>query len=211
MKTDDFIKTLAADSSPVLRFRPAVIVGVATGILMTAVLFFALIGFRADIAQAVESLRFQFKFVATFVLAATAIHAVAGLGRPGARTAPLIIALATAPLLVGAAVGAELFALPRQLWLPRLIGRNALPCLTLIPFLAAGPLICLFAVLRKGAPSNPGLAGAVAGLAASGIGAFFYAANCEDDSPLFVMTWYTLAILMVTATGYLAGRKLLRW
>jgi hypothetical protein len=48
-------------------------------------------------------------------------------------------------------------------------------------------------------------------LAASGIAATFYAANCTDDSALFVMTWYPIATLIVTTAGYLVGRKLLRW
>ncbi len=61
------------------------------------------------------------------------------------------------------------------------------------------------------ASSSPGLAGAVAGLAASGIAATFYAANCTDDSALFVITWYPIAILIVTTAGYLIGSKLLRW
>lgn len=211
MKTDDLINALAADSPPIWRFKSIVMLGVIAAILVAAGLFFALVGFRPDIAQAMESSHFLFKFVVTSALAATGLYAVAALGRPDGSTATRLIALAAAPVLLGAAAGAELVALPEAMWLPRLIGHNALACLTLIPFLAAGPLICLFAVLRKGAPSNPGLAGAVAGLAASGIGAFFYAANCEDDSPLFVMVWYTLAILIVTAIGYLAGRKLLKW
>ena len=48
-------------------------------------------------------------------------------------------------------------------------------------------------------------------MAASGIAATFYAANCTDDSALFVVTWYTIATLIVTTAGYLIGRKLLRW
>jgi hypothetical protein len=95
--------------------------------------------------------------------------------------------------------------------MPRLVGHNARFCLTLIPLLSIGPLACLLAALREGAPSNPGLAGAVAGLAASGIAATFYAANCTDDSALFVITWYPIATLIVATAGYLIGRKLLRW
>jgi hypothetical protein len=38
-----------------------------------------------------------------------------------------------------------------------------------------------------------------------------YATNCFDDSPLFVVTWYPLAIGTVTLAGYLSGRWLLRW
>ena len=72
------------------------------------------------------------------------------------------------------------------------MGMHAQNCLTLIPLLSIGPPICLLA-LRNGASTRPGLAGAIAGLAASGIGATFYATNCTDDSPLFVVTWYPLA------------------
>ena len=65
--------------------------------------------------------------------------------------------------------------------------------------------------MRQGAPEKPGFAGAMAGIAASGIGATFYAANCTDDSPLFVALWYPMAIAIVAAIGYVAGRRLLRW
>jgi hypothetical protein len=41
--------------------------------------------------------------------------------------------------------------------------------------------------------------------------ATFYAANCADDSALFVITWYPIATLIVTTAGYLVGRKLLSW
>ncbi|MGR9426311.1 NrsF family protein [Rhizobium leguminosarum] len=211
MKTDDLIRSLAADSSPPWRFRSLVTAGVVASVVLAAVLFFVLIGFRPDIAQAMESGRFLFKFVVTIALAVTAVRAVIALGRPGDSARSRVVALALVPLLVLAAAAVELLSIPRDLWMPRLVGHNARFCLTLIPLLAAGPLACLLAVLRKGAPSYPGFAGAVAGLAASGIGATFYAANCNDDSPLFVMTWYTIAILMVTLVGYLIGRKVLRW
>jgi len=105
----------------------------------------------------------------------------------------------------------ELLIVPASQWMPRLIGHNADRCLVLIPFLSIGPLACILIALRRGAPSSPGLTGAVAGLAASGIAATFYAANCRDDSPLFLVTWYPIAILMVTTIGYLIGRKLLNW
>jgi hypothetical protein len=51
----------------------------------------------------------------------------------------------------------------------------------------------------------------MAGLAAGGIAATFYATNCADDSPLFVATWFSLATLIVAASGYLMGRRLLAW
>jgi hypothetical protein len=67
------------------------------------------------------------------------------------------------------------------------------------------------AALRNGAPLDPSLSGAIAGLAASSIAAAFYAMNCFDDSPLFVITWYPLAIFGVVLAGYFAGARYLQW
>jgi hypothetical protein len=65
--------------------------------------------------------------------------------------------------------------------------------------------------LRHGAPARPALAGALAGLLSAGLAATLYAAHCNDDSPLFVATWYTLATALVTAIGALLGARLLRF
>jgi len=93
----------------------------------------------------------------------------------------------------------------------RLIGTNALHCLTLIPLMSIPPLTALIVAMRAGAPSHPALTGALAGAAAAGAAATIYAANCTDDSPLFVASWYPLATLVVVAAGALAGRKWLQW
>ena len=211
MKTDDFINLLAKDFDRPWSFRSMLAGAVAGGIIIAAILFFAGIGFRPDISEAVRSNRFLFKFVVSVSLAVTAIWVALSVGRPGGSLAHRGLALAIAPSLLAGAAVVELLVLPESQWVPHLVGHNARFCLTLIPLLSIGPLACLLAALREGAPSNPGLAGAVAGLAASGIAATFYAANCTDDSALFVITWYPIATLMVTTAGYLIGRKLLRW
>jgi hypothetical protein len=69
----------------------------------------------------------------------------------------------------------------------------------------------LLLALRQGAPTRPGVAGAAAGLLAGGIAATFYAAHCTDDSPLFVATWYTLAIGALALLGAAVGQRFLRW
>ena len=91
----------------------------------------------------------------------------------------------------------------------RLIGSNAVNCMTLIPLLASGPLVIFIAALKSGAPAHPDerCMGAWCGTLA----AVFYAMNCFDDSPLFVITWYPLALLAVVSTGYFAGLCFLRW
>ena len=85
------------------------------------------------------------------------------------------------------------------------------PKATFIPILSLAPLAIFLAVLREGASTRPVSTGALAGLLAGGIGAFFYAAHCPDDSPLFVASWYTIAIAAVTGMGALGGARWLRW
>jgi hypothetical protein len=131
--------------------------------------------------------------------------------KPGASVRSRILVLAVVPALLAAACLVELLVVPATLWGQRLIGSNAVFCLKSISFLAAAPLAGTLLALRQGAPENPGLAGAAAGLFAGAIGAMCYATHCPDDSPLFVAAWYSLAIAFVAMAGALAGRRLLRW
>ncbi|TIP83456.1 MAG: DUF1109 family protein, partial [Mesorhizobium sp.] len=105
----------------------------------------------------------------------------------------------------------ELLSVPAAEWGRRLVGSNMVICLSFIPLIGIGPLAVFLAVLRYGAPTRPVLAGAVAGLLAGGLAATFYAAHCFDDSPLFVATWYTIAIAILAALGALGGRLFVRW
>jgi hypothetical protein len=72
VKTDDLIEVLVKDLLP-WRFRSAVAVAVAGGVIIAAVLFFAEVGPRSDISGVVNSGRFLFKFVVTISLAVTAV------------------------------------------------------------------------------------------------------------------------------------------
>jgi hypothetical protein len=91
------------------------------------------------------------------------------------------------------------------------IGKNAMLCLTVIPSLGVIPLAAILLAARVGAPTRPALTGLLAGLAAGGIAATFYAANCTDDSPLFVLTWYPLAIGALGFAGMAIGPLVLNW
>ena len=212
METDDLIRALGADAGrpgfSLARSWPG---AVLLAIVAAAAIFFAFIHPRADIAAAAGTVRFLFKFVVAGLLAATALAALAVLSRPQAPSRARIALLAAAPLLLLAAVALELTVVPSADWGTRLVGSNSLYCLSFIPSLGIGPLALFVAVLRHGAPSQPALAGAVAGLAAGGIAATLYAAHCTDDSPLFVATWYTLAIAILTVAGGFAGRVFARW
>ncbi|MFD2143896.1 NrsF family protein [Ancylobacter oerskovii] len=65
--------------------------------------------------------------------------------------------------------------------------------------------------MKRGAPEHPAWAGAAGGALAGGLGAALYALHCTDDSPLFVLTWYGLAIGFMTVAGALIGRRTLSW
>ncbi|MGY6707331.1 MAG: NrsF family protein [Rhizobiaceae bacterium] len=210
MKTEDLIKAISADSArQPLEMRRVWLAAFGGAILIAALIFFAFMGPRPDFAQAVETTRFLFKFAVTGALLVSAVPVLRALARPGERPAwPVMLA---APALILAAIAMELVALPSRQWFSSLVGTNAFYCLTLIPLLGIGPLAAMLAALRAGAPTRPVVAGAVAGVAAGGLAAIFYAAYCTDDSPLFVATWYSLAILLLAVLGALAGRVVLRW
>lgn len=211
MSTPDLISDLTQDLTPRWSLRTLYGAGLAAGVLVAALVFFAALGVRPDVHQAVGTVRFLFKFVVTLSLAAAAIGLLFPLSRPGAEAGVWTWLLAAVPGLLVAAVLAELVCTPAQAWGPRLVGTNALLCLVAIPAMALGPLGVLIACLRRGAPTRPGLTGAVAGLAASGIAATFYASHCPDDSPLFVATWYGLATVAMSLVGLAAGRAFLKW
>jgi hypothetical protein len=212
METHELINALAADArrsgvSMTVAWSSAVLAAVA----VAAVVFFALLGVRPDIASVAQSFRFLFKFAVTIVLAASAFGLLHMLSRPEADARRSLPRLAIAPTLLAAGVVAELAVLSPDTWSARLIGTNSLVCLTFIPLIGIGPLVLLLLALRHGAPSRPTLAGAVAGLAAGGLAAAFYAAHCTDDSPLFVATWYTIAIAVLTLLGALGASRIARW
>lgn len=211
MKTDDLIELLTLDTAPQWPYRRLFDLALLGAIAIAGAMFFATVGPRPDFADAAETVRFPFKFVVTLPLAIGAVGMSLAVARPGSPAGIWPWLLAAAPLLLLAGVVVELAVVPPEAWMTRLVGRNSTFCLRVIPFLALGPLVCFLLVLRRGAPAHPARAGALAGLAAGGIAATFYAAHCPDDSPLFVAAWYVIAIAAVACAGSLAGRKMLRW
>jgi len=212
METNDLIKALAADAGqPVRPLAPTWRIAAIFAVIVAATVFVATLGPRPDFLTAAQTLRFLFKFVFTLTLAVTAFGVARVLSRPGASLHRMAPPLLAAPLLLASAVLVELLVLPADVWATRLIGSNARLCLTFIPLIGFGPLAIFLTVMRRAAPTNPTLAGAISGLLAGGIAATLYAAHCTDDSPLFVAFWYTLAIAILTLLGTVAGTRVARW
>jgi hypothetical protein len=209
MKTDTLIRLLAADAArPVIGIRPLLGAALAAGAASSVALFRSLLGARDDLAASLHDFDFVVKITVTTSLMLTAAVALDAAARPARRAAPL--SLGFAPLLLAAAVILELATVPASDWLPLLVGQNAGLCLTAIPVLASLPALFLMLALKRGAPARPRLAAAIAGLAAGGLGASLYATFCPVDNPLFVATWYSIAIATVTGVCALCGRWL-RW
>jgi hypothetical protein len=82
MSTEELIDLLSRDSSSRWGLKRTLIGAAGIGIMVAGTLFFSGIGFRPDIAAAVQSTRFLFKFVVTILLAVAAIDATLRLGRP---------------------------------------------------------------------------------------------------------------------------------
>jgi hypothetical protein len=91
------------------------------------------------------------------------------------------------------------------------VGKTMTTCLVTIPLLSILPVGSLLIMLRQGATTGPAKAGFVAGLAGAGFSAAVYALHCTEDSPLFYVTWYGLAIMGVASVSALIGARSLRW
>lgn len=211
MQTDNLINQLVAEATrnPAPRTPSWGTVGFIAA-TSAGLGFFLVLGPRPDFAQAVESSRFLFKFIVLAVLAVSSFVAMRALARPDGDVRFLNALFLPAGLLA-VAVLLELAAVPANLWMQRLLGLNGLMCMTAIPALGAFPLALFLAMLHQQAPTRPMLAGAAAGLTAAAFAAFFYAAQCPDDSPLFLAFWYPLGSLFLILSGAGVGRILLRW
>ncbi|MEX6505901.1 NrsF family protein [Jiella sp. M17.18] len=212
MTTESLIDRLVADAEarPPETAPPWWLLGLIAPILALAV-FLPTIGPRPDIAHSMTTMPFDMKFVDAGLLALSAFLALTALARPAAPIRHRLAWLALPACVLLVTVAAEMAVVPQSLWMTRAIGSNSQICMTAIPSMGAPVLILLLWGLKRRAPTRPTLTGAVAGLAAAGISAFFYAAHCTDDSPLFVATWYPMATLILVAAGALLGNRLLRW
>ena len=210
--TDELIRVLSNDiGRRPLAPAEGVAVAFVPALAFAALGFFAFVGLRPDVGAALLTWQFGFKFVVTTLLVATAIHGFYRSLQPGSRRRYVEVAFLVAPLLLLAGVVVELASLPSSNWAMTAIGKNAMLCLTIIPALGVIPLLVMLLAAKVGAPTRPALTGLLAGLAAGGIAATFYAANCTDDSPLFVLTWYPLAIGALGLAGSAIGPLLLKW
>ena len=212
MRTSEFIAALAADPVPEpIRLGRRVVAALAIGFLGSLAIYALLMGPRPDIADAVQTMRFNLKFVDAFAFALPSL--LLTLGSPAPTPKPRAIALwLLAPLiLLAAGVVVELVVVPSNEWMSRLVGHHSMFCMRMIPLLAAPYArgVDRRPSRWRAAPSR--LDRCARRRSSAGIAALLYASHCPDDSPLFVATWYPLATLICMGVGALAGRRFLAW
>jgi hypothetical protein len=210
MKTEDLITALSRDArraGPSVHGRLALALGI--GAVVAFALLVASIGIRPDIASASRTMLFDLKMLLVATLAIAAVALVRAAARPEADLPKAVLAVPLLLVLFG--IGHEVATQLPSALPGRLVGKNWGVCLVAIPLLGALPLAAILTAMSASAPRNATLAGALSGLAAGAIAATAYGLHCTDDSPLFVATWYSIAIAMLAAAGAAVGRRVLVW
>lgn len=213
MNTDQLIESLASTVKPVRRSALGLrlAIGLLVGALVSAGLVVAILGARPDLMIAMLGFAFWMKWAYTLSLSAIAIYATAQLARPnhGRLRAVWLIAI---PVTLLAGVGVlEMMHTPQSEWLAMWLGRSWRKCPWIVFGLAMPIFIGLLWSFRRLAPTRLRAAGAAAGLAAGAFAATVYCLHCPEVSAIFVLTWYTLGILLAASLGALIGPRVLRW
>ena len=213
MKTDDLISTLSSDVPPVGRNAVArrLTIGLVLGALVSGAYVIAMMGVRPDLMVAMHGFPFWMKWGYTISLAVGAIVATAQLARPDTQRLRWLWLLAV-PVLLLATVGVtELIRTPQAEWLAMWLGHSWKQCPWRVLLLALPIFIGLLWSFRRLAPTRLRAAGAAAGLAAGAFAATVYCIHCPEVSAIFVLTWYSLGILLAASLGALIGPRLMRW
>lgn len=213
MNTEELIKNLSQDAQARPVFCPAVAVLISTIVALTLVLILSLVWLtpRADLLASLTADHHVFFLKLAFALGIvfSALPIIRDLSVPGRRLGswsllalvPFVVigtlALNSSTSVHGASHHADLAS-----WVE---------CLWQIPALSIPALAILLIAVRSLAPTNLRLIGAYIGLAAGGIGAVGYAFHCDDDSMVFIATFYSIAIFEMAVVGALLGPRFLRW
>lgn len=212
METEQLIRILAADNPRrLLSVGQVLSMALAAALPISLALFLSTLGVRPDVMLAMHNPFFDLKFVVTLSLMISAIAVSLHLSRPDAALGGWVGLLFVPIGIVAIGIGWEMMLPQRLPMIVRLVGSNSKTCLLAITLLSLPLLAAALLALRHGATARPVVSGAFAGLLSAGLAATLYASHCPDDSPLFVATWYTLATLLVTAIGALAGARVLRF
>ncbi len=213
MQTEELIRSLAEDATPVRRLPPwltrtvawlafAVACGVAVVVWM---------GARRDLVDVLLTPAFALE---TLLLALTTFTAAAGaliLAVPGEERSAVVRWLP-----VTAAVAALLWVVGELVTVAAAggaVGRfgPAWACVLKTVWVGLVPGIVLFAMVGRAAPLRAAWVGMLALLATSAVGVLGTNVICPVDRPLHVLLWHVLPMAVLAAIGAGLGLWLLAW
>jgi hypothetical protein len=211
LKTSQLIDLLSQGSGPAPRLVVPARLGLALalGLAVSAAISSLALGLNPDLATMGAALALKLLYVAG--LTAGAVWLTARLARPGATWGG---ALSGVVLVFGAMCVLALTSWGQADAMLRdalFFGQSWTTCPWRVAALSLPALLLGFLALRGLAPTHLRLAGAAVGLMAGGLGAFGYALHCPELSPLFVVTWYSLGMIVPALVGALLGPRLLQW
>ena len=212
MKTDELIAALASEPmGPPL--RPVRIAAAVTGLVVSCFAVFLLAaGLRADLGTALTTPVIAVKTILPALLSLLALLAVLRMMRPeGAETVRARAVLGAVLVLCLGLYAVGFTTQARPLWFADLTPAYVAQCLGFILLLSLPGLALAMRLVRRGASTAPVRSGAALGLAVSAGATAGYSLYCTQDNPIFFVTWYGAAILIVTGIGALAGHRFLRW
>ena len=213
MRTEDLIDALAIETPPTPADLPMRRIGLAAGLgaLVALAVLLVWLGMRHDLHLAMRTGFFWLKlaYSASFAVAGAAL--VDRYGRPGGEArwrwglvfGPIVV---LALIAIVASRGEGMARMHHDM-----MGHSWKLCPWRILALAVPSFAAALWAFRRLAPTRLGLAGFAAGLFAGGVSASVYCLACDENTALFVVTWYTLGILACGGVGALLGPRLLRW
>ena len=213
MDTEALITRLAQDLQPVPRhaFERRLGLGIAAGAAVAVGALLLTLGSNPALGDLVRHHAFWVKWGYALSLGVLALGLVRALGRPDGRL-PGWSWLFALPVVALAGLGiAEMAQAPRGHWMAMWLGDTWMKCPWLVLAMALPVFVGLLWSFRRMAPTRLRLAGAAAGLAAGAIGAMLYCLHCPEMAAIFVLTWYSLGILLTAGLGALLGPRVLRW
>lgn len=213
MQTDDLIRSLAVDLTPVKRNTVGrrVMLGIVGGAVVTLTMILLGLGFRPDLGAVILGSSFWMKWGYTISLCVGAVAATIHLSRPDARRIRWPWLLLVPFGLLAILSGRELIRTPRSEWLELLQGESWRMCTLFVLLLSIPILLGLLWSFRQLAPASLRLAGASAGFASGASAATLYCLHCPESSATFVLVWYTLGMGLATLLGTLVGPRCMRW
>lgn len=213
MKTDALIEKLAATVAPVPQraLERRLLFGLLGGGAITLSLIAIILGFRDDLGLAMRGFAFWLKWAYTISLGTGAVIMVARLARPEPVRLLEYWPVALPFFFLAAVSIAEMAHVPSGEWLAMWLGRTWKKCPWIVLMLSGPIFIGLLWSFRRLAPTRLRAAGAAAGLAAGAWAATLYCLHCPEVSAIFVLTWYTLGIMVAAGIGALIGPRVLRW